>query len=66
MISRHDTAQTSFATDELEARGIATAVLPMSRADALDYLERRMALGLGPHARATARRLYLNLTDLEK
>ncbi|PHP66526.1 hypothetical protein CSC94_12600 [Zhengella mangrovi] len=58
-----DTAQTSFAWDELDARAIAQAVLFMPRAHALNYLERQMQRDIGPHARRTARRLYLNLTD---
>ena len=66
MISASDTAQTSFPTAELEARAIAVRVLHMSREDALDYLETIMAGPLAPHPRATARRLYLNLTDPEE
>ena len=65
-ISVADTAQTSFPTAELEARAIAVNVLHMSREDALDYLETIMAGPLAPHPRATARRLYLNLTDPEE
>lgn len=62
----HDTAQTSFPTDWVEAKEIASAVLHMPKADALAYLERRMTGPLGEQARETAKRIYINMTDTKE